>query len=168
MVYHFFDSSLAMKLTQDNGPASTGFILAMSNYSIETTLEQLRILYIVPRPSHIMFATWVNVELKAASIHLWDIYRPQRTAVLQSCCNSRMRYGGSWTLKWVGTDSIDDHLTWWLWSALIQDGMLSQCCFKRYIKTNISTHLKSCVAVATHDFKWVKIIDICLIWEKNQ
>ena len=29
----------------------------------------------------------------------------------------------------------------------------------------IFTHLKLCVATATHNFKWVKIIHICLIWD---
>ena len=31
----------------------------------------------------------------------------------------------------------------------------------------IFTHLKLCLATATHNFKWVKIINICLIWDKT-
>ena len=28
----------------------------------------------------------------------------------------------------------------------------------------IFNHLKLCLATATHNFKWMKITDICLIW----
>ena len=30
----------------------------------------------------------------------------------------------------------------------------------------IFTHLKLCLATAIHNFKWVKIIHICLIWDR--
>ena len=34
--------------------------------------------------------------------------------------------------------------------------------------SKIFTHLKLCVATATHNFKWVKKINqICLIWDQN-
>ena len=29
------------------------------------------------------------------------------------------------------------------------------------------THLKLCLATATHNFKWVKITDICLNWDQT-
>ena len=31
----------------------------------------------------------------------------------------------------------------------------------------ISAHLKLCTATTTQNFKWVKIIHICLIWEET-
>ena len=31
----------------------------------------------------------------------------------------------------------------------------------------IFTHLKLCLATATHNFKWMKITDICLIWDQT-
>ena len=31
----------------------------------------------------------------------------------------------------------------------------------------IVIHWKLCLATATHNFKWRKITDICLIWEKT-
>ena len=36
----------------------------------------------------------------------------------------------------------------------------------RYL-TQIFTHLKLCLATATHNFKWVKKIHICLIWDQT-
>ena len=32
--------------------------------------------------------------------------------------------------------------------------------------TLIFVHLKLCLATATHNFKWLKITHICLIWHK--
>ena len=29
------------------------------------------------------------------------------------------------------------------------------------------THLKLCFATATHNFKWVKMTDICLMWDQQ-
>ena len=29
------------------------------------------------------------------------------------------------------------------------------------------THLKLCLATATHNFKWLKITQICLIWDQT-
>ena len=34
-------------------------------------------------------------------------------------------------------------------------------------KKSIFTHLKLCVATATHNFKWAKITHICLFWDQQ-
>ena len=35
------------------------------------------------------------------------------------------------------------------------------------LKTKCSTHLKLCLATATHNFKWVKITHIFVVWEQK-
>ena len=36
-----------------------------------------------------------------------------------------------------------------------------------HYKIKMFTHSKSCLATTTHNFKWVKITDICLIWDRT-
>ena len=41
--------------------------------------------------------------------------------------------------------------------------------FANHLTANLfvnSTNLKLCIATATHNFKWVKITDMCLIWDQ--
>ena len=46
----------------------------------------------------------------------------------------------------------------------IHSHFLSSAPFAHYL-ISIFTHLKLCLASATHNFKWVKITHVCLIWD---
>ena len=46
-------------------------------------------------------------------------------------------------------------------------GKYSNLTLRRYIENLIFIHLKLCLATASHNFKWVKITHICLIWDET-
>ena len=58
---------------------------------------------------------------------------------------------------------------------VIASDVISRKCISltlKHVKAQLSeikifTHLKFCLATATHNFKWVKITNICIIWDQT-
>ena len=55
-----------------------------------------------------------------------------------------------------------------LWRHSRKHEALTQCYLTKALNcpNSISSHLKLCLAAAIHNFKWVKIAHVCLIWDQ--
>ena len=71
------------------------------------------------------------------------------------------------TLVFIASDTYSEHLPFTdqlgrlkvkIYVVLLTSKALNQIIW-------ILTHLKLCLATATHNFKWVEITHICLIWD---
>ena len=134
-----------------------------SHHPQEVLLAQLS-LYVHKgglKPDSFHFISFVYVN--AYNNFLYDHYCEH---ILSLCFYTSTMHSHCW-LNTINIIILAVHTSWWIktfkFKKIPRCFMLNKCW--KAMEFRIFTHLKLCLATATHNFKWVKITHICLVWE---